>query len=412
MLVNISRKHLHTEVLLQHGAVEAVDWQTQLKDRANHFLVADSYVMSLHGEALKESLSCLGPNLHLITVDPGEATKSVDVYLRVTKHISEIGVERSSTLISFGGAVTANLAGFVAATLLRGIRLIHIPTTLLAQLDGTIDFKQAINLDGVKNLIGSFYAPELIVVDPKFLSTLPEQHLANGFAEALKHALCQDRELYQLLLDRAADRSDWFLEETVQRTVSLKTRLLEAESYDDAEMLLQYGHAVGHALESVSRNRLLHGEAIAIGMCASAEVALLLGLCGPDTVDAHYRLFNAYGLPTRIPSDCAIDDVLRLIYRDKYRVDGMQQMALIREVGVPVTVGGSLAIPIAQETLREGCVRNAEGVMGPGRLANGRVADGWTADSRNAEERMPENGAADERLPEDRLKVGVASPTR
>ena len=361
MLVKICRKHLRTEVLMQRGAVEAVDWQGQLKARTNHFLLADSHVLSLHGQSLRERLGPIGSRLHLITVEPGESTKSVEVYLRVTKEISSVGVERSSTLISFGGAVTANLAGFVAATLLRGIRLIHIPTTLLAQLDGTVDFKQAINLDGVKNLIGSFYAPELVVVDPRFLSTLPERHVANGFAEALKHSLCQDAALHQLFLERAADRSGWFLEESIQRTVALKVRLLESDSYDDAEMLLQYGHAVGHALESVTHSSLLHGEAISIGMCVSAELAFALGLCDADTVAAHYRLFSAYGLPTRIPTGCSIDEVLRLIYRDKYRTDGMQQMALIQEVGVPVSIDGSLAIQVGEDALRDACIRNVAG---------------------------------------------------
>lgn len=371
MLVNICRKHLRTEVLMQRGALEAVDWQDQLRARANHFLLADSHVMALHGECLKESLRCIGSRLHLITVEPGEATKSAEVYLRVTKEISAVGVERSSTLISFGGAVTSNLAGFVAATLLRGIRLIHIPTTLLAQLDGTVDFKQAINLDGVKNLIGSFYAPVLVVLDPRFLATLPERHLANGFAEGLKHSICQDAALYQLFLDRATDRSSWFLEESIQRTVALKIRLLEADSYDEAEMLLQYGHAVGHALESVSHNQLLHGEAISIGMCVSAELALALGMCDPSVVQAHYRLFSAYRLPTQIPAGCSIDEVLRLIYRDKYRTEGMQQMALIREVGVPATANGSLAIAVTEAALRQACIRNAGTELRPRSVASG-----------------------------------------
>jgi 3-dehydroquinate synthase len=359
MLVSITRKHLHTDVLLEHGALGSVDWPTQLKARTNHFLIADSHVLALHGDYLYENLRRTVPGLHLISVDPGEDTKSVDVYMRVAKEMSSVGVERSSTLISFGGAVTANLAGFVAATLLRGIRLIHIPTTLLAQLDGTIDFKQAINLDGVKNLIGSFYAPVLIVVDPRFLATLPERHVVNGFAEALKHALVQDQDLYDLFLDRAADRSSWFLEESVQRTVSLKVLLLESDSYDDAEMLLQYGHAVGHALESCTHHELLHGEAISIGMCVSAEVALALGYCRPSTVDAHYNLFSAYGLPTSIPSYCSIDEILRLIYRDKYRTDGLQQMGLVKDIGVPVAINGSLAIPVSEEVLRRACIRNA-----------------------------------------------------
>jgi len=371
MLVNICRKNLRTEVLMQREALEAVDWQDQLRARTNHFLLADSHVMSLHGQCLKESLLRVGTRLHLITVDPGEATKSVEVYLRVTKEISAVGVERSSTLISFGGAVTANLAGFVAATLLRGIRLIHIPTTLLAQLDGTIDFKQAINLDGVKNLIGSFYAPVLVVVDPRFLATLPELHVVNGFAEALKHSLCQDPVLYQVFLDRADDRSSSFLEETIQRTVMLKVRLMESEAYDDAEMLLQYGHAVGHALESVTHNRLLHGQAISIGMCVSAELALALGLCEPSVVQAHYRLFSAYGLPTHIPRECSTDDLLKLIYRDKYRTNGMQQMALIRDVGVPATANGSLAIPVTEDALRQACITNAGGEMRTRSVASG-----------------------------------------
>jgi 3-dehydroquinate synthase len=360
MLVNICRKHLRTAVLMQQGALEAVDWADELKASTNHFLLADSHVMALHGQCVQDALSRCGARLRLITVEPGESTKSVEVYLRVTKEISSIGVERNSTLISFGGAVTANLAGFVAATLLRGIRLIHIPTTLLAQLDGTVDFKQAINLDGVKNLIGSFYAPVLIVLDPRFLATLPERHVVNGFAEGLKHSLCQDAALYERFLERATDRSDGFLEESVQRTVSLKIRLLESPVYDEAEMLLQYGHAVGHALESVTHNELLHGEAIAIGMCVSAELSLALGLCSADTVDAHYRLFEAYGLPTHIPAGCSIDEVLRLIYRDKYRTDGMQQMALIREIGVPVSIDGSLAISVAEDDLRQACLRNIE----------------------------------------------------
>jgi 3-dehydroquinate synthase len=359
MLVNICRKHLRTAVLMQHGALEAVDWPAQLKAGTNHFLLADSYVLSLHGHTLKESLWRKGSGLHLIAVDPGESAKSVDVYLRAAKEMSAVGVERNSTLISFGGAATANLAGFVAATLLRGIRLIHIPTTLLAQLDGTIDFKQAINLDGIKNLIGSFYAPELIVVDPRFLGTLPERHVVNGLAEGLKHALVQDRDLYRLFLQRATDRSIPYLEESIERTVALKVSLLESDSYDDAEMLLQYGHAIGHALESVSHHELLHGEAISIGMCVSAEAALALELCNPATVDAHYRLFSAYGLPVHIPAQFSIDEILKLIYRDKYRNDGKQQMALVREVGVPVAVNGSLAISMEERTLREACIRNA-----------------------------------------------------
>lgn len=358
MLIKIRRQHLYTEILMQDGALDSVDWQAQLRPRTNHFLIADSHVLALHGQCLEKSLRRVGTGLHVINVEPGEAAKSVEVYVRVTKEISALKADRNSTLISFGGASTANLSGFIAATLLRGIRLIHIPTTLLAQLDGTIDFKQAINLDGVKNLIGAFYAPALVVVDPRFLLTLSEQHLVNGFAEGLKHSLVQDEGLFRLFLANAADRSGSFLQESIQRTIALKVLLMESDSYDEAEMLLQYGHAIGHALESVTHNRLLHGEAISIGMCVSAEVSLALGLCDSGTVESHYELLEAYGLPTHIPTECPIENVLRLIYRDKYRCDGMQQMALVRKVGTPVTVNGSLGISIEEGALRQACINN------------------------------------------------------
>jgi 3-dehydroquinate synthase len=368
MLIKIKRQHLHTEVLMQDDALDGVDWDTQLRTRTNHFLIADAHVLALHGDTLRRSLASVLPRLHVIAVEQGEAAKSLDVYARATKEISARKADRHTTLISFGGASTANLTGFIAATLLRGIRLIHIPTTLLAQLDGTIDFKQAINLDGVKNLIGAFYSPDLIVVDPRFLTTLSEQHLVNGLAEGLKHALVQDEDLYRLFLNHADDRSLAFLQESIQRTVALKVLLLESESYDEAEMLLQYGHAIGHALESVTRNRLLHGEAISIGMCVSAEVALARGVCGSDTVEAHYGLFDAYGLPTHIPIDCSIEEILRLVYRDKYRSDGIQQMALVSGVGKPAAIDGSLGISIDEQALRDGCIRNVN------RVRNIRVA--------------------------------------
>jgi len=358
MLIKIRREHLYTEVLMQQGALEAADWRGRLRARTNHFLIADSYVASLHGRCLDEYMRRAGVSLHWVLVEPGEPAKSVSEYLRVAKEISMRGVDRNSVLVSFGGASTANLTGFVAATLLRGIGLIHIPTTLLAQLDGTIDFKQAINLEGVKNTIGSYYAPLLVVVDPRFLNTLPEQHLANGLAEGLKHSLVQDAALYRRFLQNSGDRSEEFLQESIERTIALKVVIMESDAYENDEMLLQYGHAVGHALESVTANRLLHGEAIAIGMCVSAEAAFAQGLCDAGTVQAHYDLFAAYGLPSSIPAECAVEDVLRLLYRDKYRSDGLQQMSMVRRVGEPITVNGSYGIAVEEQLLREACIVN------------------------------------------------------
>jgi len=358
MYQTITRGHLTTRLLIAEGAISQVDWQAELPRESKHFLVADTKVFRLYGELVMAAIQ--GADLRLILVEEGEAAKAADEYLRVATAISQLGGDRFSTVISLGGASTNNVAGFVAATVLRGVRLMHVPTTLLAQLDGAIDFKQAINIDGIKNLIGAYYAPSLIIVDPRFLETLPRRHIWNGFAEALKHALIEDSNLLKFFERHISDPPELFTLEAIRRTVALKARLLQSAQYEADEILMQYGHAVGHALESASHNRLLHGEAVSIGMCVSAEVAYLVKLCDRGCVDLHYKLLSAYHLPTVLPSDCSIEEVLKRVRRDKYRTAGVQLMALPCSPGMPARSGDEYARPVNELVLRKALAANLD----------------------------------------------------
>lgn len=357
MYSTITRGHLRSRVLISENAMATAPWAEELRGRSQHFLVADEHVFSLHGAAVMNELRKHG-KIEVILVAEGEDAKSPNEFLKVATHISSMGSDRSSTLVSLGGASTNNMAGFVAATVLRGIRLIHIPTTLLAQLDGAIDFKQAINVDGVKNMLGSFYAPSLIVVDPSFLRTLPERHMTNGLAEGLKHALIQDRELLRFFWGNVGNRSPEFLVNAILRTVVLKAQLLQSNKYDDVELLLQYGHAVAHALESAIGKSLLHGEAVAIGMCVTSEIAKELKICDEAAVVEHYELLSVYGLPTTIPTTVGAEGIVHYMRRDKYRAEGMQMMSFAAAPGVPYTENGAYMRLVEQDTILRGCQAN------------------------------------------------------
>ena len=350
--IPFQRGHLRSEVLVGSGALGAAPWPALLDMRARHFLVADAAVYAIYGSAILSRLQAHGDVVPLL-VAQGEAGKGHGEYLRVAQEISRARGDRNSTVISLGGASTNNVAGFAAATVMRGLRLVHIPTTLLAQLDGAIDFKQSINCDGVKNLIGAFYAPSMIVVDPMFLQSLASRHLWNGCAEAIKHGLIQDSSFVEFLEKSIGNESFGFWEACTRRTIRLKVRVMESDRYEQLEMLLQYGHAFGHALESASRNELLHGEAISIGMCLSAGLALKMGVCSAGVVEKHIQLLEAYRLPTRIPAGIQITEILAFMARDKYKVAGKLLLALPAAVGRAAQWGEGVATTVDESMVRE-----------------------------------------------------------
>lgn len=224
-----------------------------------------------------------------------------------------------------------NLCGVVASLVYRGLALVHITTTTMGMLDASIDFKQAVNHPLGKNLLGCYYPASVIIMDPDTLSTLSERHVKNGIAEALKHGLAQSRELTKLIAEplrkgALALRDASYLEAVCKSSIEIKCPTLDHyHASDYNEMVPQYGHAIGHAVEHLSwsgdeHTPLFHGEAICIGMCVSAEIAFLLGLCDEECVSQHYDIIKACGLPVFVPSTISVADIRRKIMFDKHFV--------------------------------------------------------------------------------------------
>ncbi len=324
-----------------------------------HFIITDRNVDALYGKKLQNFFRGNGFLIKKFVVPSGEKTKSLRFYKLLTEKILLSRFDKYSTIIGFGGGVINNLSGFLASTLYRGIQLIQIPTTLLAQLDAAIDFKQAINSDIGKNHLGSFYAASIIIIDPLFLTTLSERHIRSGMAESLKHAITQDKIFFRYLLSyngKSKDRG--FLEKVITHTIFLKTSLLNNKrNFEYAEMLPQYGHPIGHAIEYLSNYKLLHGEALAIGMCVTAEIAHLLEVCNNITVEQHYEIIRHFNLPVKLPKTISDRDIIQSIMRDKHFVKNVHSV-LVASIGGIAKTKKSYSFEISTKILKRALVIN------------------------------------------------------
>ncbi len=350
-------RNMRSDIIIERGLLKNLSSFRLIPEKkadSPHFIITDSNVDALYGDAVLQSMTGVGYNVKKFVVPEGEKSKNIDEYSRITDGVFSYGLDKNSIIFSLGGGVVNNLAGVLASTLYRGVELQHIATSSMSQVDAALDFKQAINSRSGKNLIGSYYPASRILIDPEVLTTLPERHLRNGIAESLKHALTQDVVFVNRLLELADKLSSVdVLEEIIRTTIELKVPLLNGPVGDDRnEMLPQYGHSVGHALEHLSGYELLHGEAISIGVAVSAEVARLLGICDKETVKAHYDLFSAYKLPTIIPDSITAHDILDALHYDKHFVKGSPHMGLPVAVGAMWNDRGVYSVPVDTETLR------------------------------------------------------------
>jgi 3-dehydroquinate synthase len=303
--------------------------------RSNHILISDRRVFRLHGLQLLSRLQSFGLGVAVFLVHSGENSKSFDSYRNLVDRILKADIDQSSCVITLGGGIVNNLGGFVAATLYRGLTLIHLPTSLLAQVDAAIDRKQAVNHPLGKNLIGSFYSPTAVFIDPSLLQTLAVKLLRNGMAEVIKHALTQSPSFYKFLMDNAHQlRDPAFLRSVIKKTIRLKLTLMKSDrNHHDGEFIMQYGHCVGHALERASNYVLSHGEAIAIGMSVSAEVSLAKGIGDLELIEGHNLILKKYKLPTIVPNTVPIDKVLQLVKHDKGILRQTPRLCMLRSIG-------------------------------------------------------------------------------
>lgn len=294
-------------------------------------------VMRAVGAKLHAVLKAWGFESVFLEVPAGEQSKSLAVASRLFSRLARARLDRASTLTTLGGGVVGDLGGFVAATYMRGIRLVHIPTTLLAMVDSSIGGKTGVNHAGVKNLIGVFYQPALTVADVRMLATLPEREMRSGMAEVIKTAVIGDAALFDYLeqhLSAVLRRETGALVEVVARCAAFKARVVEADEREQQERrILNYGHTIGHAVEAATGfRRLTHGEAVAIGMALEAGIAQRLGLTDAATVERQNALLARAGLPVKLPN-VNRRAVWRAMALDKKIRDGVLRCPLLKGIG-------------------------------------------------------------------------------
>ncbi len=299
------------------------------------FVVTHPLVERLHGEALRRGLG--GAPCEIILVPSGERHKSLRRAAALWDALQAAGADRRSVVVAFGGGVIGDLAGFAAAAYMRGIAYVQIPTTLLAQVDSSVGGKVAVNHPAAKNLIGAFHQPRLVLADAAVLRTLRARDYRSGLAEVVKHAALADAEMFAWLetdVRAVVDRDPSAIAHMVRRSCEIKAEVVRSDERESGpRALLNFGHTVGHALESVMDYRALrHGEGVAIGMVAAARIGQQLGTCSPQVGDRLASLLEALRLPTRIPGTPA-SGILDAMRSDKKAVGGAPRFVLPRAIG-------------------------------------------------------------------------------
>ncbi|MCB9958254.1 MAG: 3-dehydroquinate synthase [Rhodospirillaceae bacterium] len=311
-----------------------------LMDEPRAVVITDDRVGPLYGERLTAALASADIRCDTLTVPAGEATKSWAQAGETLERLLALGVDRKTTVVALGGGVVGDLAGFLAAVALRGLPFVQVPTTLLAQVDSSVGGKTGVNSQHGKNLIGAFHQPATVLIDIDTLATLPERQLLAGYAEVAKYGLIDRPDFFAWLETAgpavvAGDRAA--LTRAIVESVAAKAEIVGADERESgARALLNLGHTFGHALEAAAGfgDRLLHGEAVAIGMVMAFDTSVAMGLCPPEDAARVRRHLAAMGLPVRPPPDLADrDGLMALMAKDKKTTGGRLTFILAEGIG-------------------------------------------------------------------------------
>jgi shikimate kinase / 3-dehydroquinate synthase len=301
-------------------------------------LVSDRNVGLLYQEQVAEALRAEGYAVRIFCFPPGEQYKTIETMLSLWDFFIQSGVERGSTVIALGGGVTGDMAGFAAATFLRGVAWVNLPTSLLAMVDSSLGGKTGIDLPQAKNLVGAFHSPRLVLADPQVLYTLPERELRSGLAETLKHGVIGDPDLFQQC-EAGWEAVTCRLDRLVRQAMAVKVSVIEADPFEKGlRQALNLGHTIGHGVELASDFRLSHGEAVAIGCVAEARLAEKIGLAEEANLSARIAAALAgLGLPVEIPDDLSRERIIQAMQLDKKRAAGQIRFALPVRIGLVKT---------------------------------------------------------------------------
>lgn len=327
--------HVGQEVLKSFGQHLA-----ELLPGRKAFLVSHPTLLDLYGPIVTEALQQAGFTTQTYAIPEGETSKNLQTAADLYTHLATYGADRRSVLCAFGGGVVGDLTGFAAATYMRGIPFVQIPTTLLAMVDSSIGGKTGVNHAFGKNMIGSFYPPRAVCTDITLLRSLPEREYLCGLSEIVKAGVIEDTELFTLMerqVEAIRQRDEAVLATLIERAIAVKVRVVEEDPTErGVRAILNFGHTIGHALEAVTAyEQYSHGEAVAIGMALVARLSEALGLCKPEARNRLYSVLEGLGLPVAY-ADIDTQRLIDVMAHDKKAIDGVVQFVLMRDIGTVV----------------------------------------------------------------------------
>lgn len=300
-------------------------------------IVTDKNVERLYGDIVTKGLQPYKPDVEVISIDPGEEQKSLSMADDLYNRFFELEIDRKGLIIALGGGVVGDLTGYVAATYMRGISYVQVPTTLLAQIDSSIGGKVAVNHPRGKNMIGCFYQPKAVYIDPLTLKTLPREEITQGLVEVIKYGVIRDASFFNYLdkhLPDVLQLDPKVLETVIENCCRIKAWVVERDEREETGLrsILNYGHTLGHAIEAVGEYRgLRHGEGVAIGMILATGIALRLGITDEKVLERQRQLLQRAGAPTYYRQDT--EPLFDFLYRDKKAVGGKLKFVLPAKIG-------------------------------------------------------------------------------
>ncbi len=325
-------------LLIADGIMAGIGADLAARQVASRYaVISDDQVAALYGSTLMRSLTEAGIQAELITFPHGEASKNLHLFAELCSRLAQMGLDRKCGLIALGGGVTGDLTGFLAASYLRGIPFVQVPTTLLAQVDSSVGGKTGVDIPEGKNLVGAFYQPQVVYIDTAVLITLPRTELLGGLAEVIKYGVIRDAEFFVFLerqIDQILGLQPQVIQEMIHHCCRIKAEVVAADEREaDLRRILNFGHTIGHAVEAASDFGIIHGHAVAIGMVAALRLAVADGLCKKQDAGRVAALINAYGLPTEIPAELDRVRIKGYLKNDKKSVGGRVAYVLPTRIG-------------------------------------------------------------------------------
>ncbi len=323
-------------IIIKKGLINEVNLEiNKIYKGKKIFILTDKNVSYHYGDKVKESLSKSGYDVKLMALEPGEETKAFSTLPIIYNELLDFKITRSDLIITLGGGVIGDLGGFVASTFLRGVSFVQMPTSLLAQVDSSVGGKVAVDLERGKNLVGSFYHPKLVLIDPNVLESLNERFFRDGMAEVIKYGCIKDKEFFYFLKSlKTKEEVMNNIEKIIHKCCFIKKCVVENDEKDTGErMLLNFGHTLGHAIETYYNfKKFTHGEAVAIGMYEISKIAENKGLTEQGVSTEIKEILIQYGLPYEVEINDS-SEVLDTIALDKKNIDNVLKVVLLKAIG-------------------------------------------------------------------------------